>query len=409
MDDFRLRLPIFPAHIHPMIQSRVQLIPGLALGHYTDERAKTGCTVLVCERGAAVGVDIRGSASGTREIDACRPGHLVEKVHAIVIAGGSAFGLASADGVMEYLEQRHVGLDVGVTQVPIVAAAILYDLSVGSPWVRPDRQAGYSACASARGDRVEQGAVGAGTGATVGKLFGMECASRGGFGFASLSVPACGLKPALQRSRKQQRRDVTAASEVTIQAFVAVNAFGDVIDPRSGKIVAGARVSSQSSRFADTYAEMRRGVIRTGFNPASIPAASKRRSQSQPPGRITASARASQKMLAEQMPPALRGLFERDDGDTGSRFNLQNTTIAVVATDGGFNKLQMQKIAQMAQNGLARVLRPAHTMFDGDTVFALSIPSARHPKYADLNLVGESAAEAVAQAIFQAVRSTARR
>lgn len=389
-----------------MHRTRVRLIPGLALGHYTDERAKTGCTVLVCERGAAVGVDIRGSASGTREIDACRPDHLVEKVHAIVIAGGSAFGLASADGVMEYLEQRHVGFDVGVTHVPIVASAILYDLGVGSPWVRPDRQAGYTACASARGDRVEQGAVGAGTGATVGKLFGMECASPGGFGFACLTVPT---SQALQHPPKKRRREGMNSSKIVIQAFVAVNAFGDVINPRSGRIIAGARVSPKSSLFVDTYRQMKRGVLRTGFTPDPVRDEAKGRGQSRPKSRMTGSARASQKMLGEQMPPSLRRMFEREGADTGSRFNLQNTTIAVVATDAAFNKLQMQKIAQMAQNGVARVLCPAHTLFDGDTVFALSIPPTHRPKSADLNLVGEAAAEVVAEAIVQAVLSSTRR
>ncbi|MFI5174048.1 MAG: P1 family peptidase [Terriglobia bacterium] len=397
-----------------MNKSTVQLIPGLALGHYTDRLAKTGCTVLVCERGAVPGVDIRGSASGTREIASCQPGHLVERIHAIVLAGGSAFGLAAADGVMEYLEQRGVGFDVGVTHVPIVASAVVYDLGVGNPWVRPDRQAGFSATASARPDRVEQGAVGAGTGATVGKLFGMECASPGGFGFSELRFSTPDARRRTGAARSPRSRQSSPPNSITVQAFAVVNAFGDVVDPRSEQILAGARVSPRSKKFADTVAQMKRGILRKDFKsgaggylnlPGSAPdrEAGRRRAAQRNP-RMSGSARASRRMLAEQMPEATRKMFELEGADTASRLKPQNTTLVVIATDAAFDKIQMQKIAQMAQNGLARVLRPAHTLFDGDTVFALSIFDERHRRTADVNVAGEVAAEAAAEAILAAVR-----
>lgn len=399
-----------------MNKTPVQLIPGLALGHYTDLQARTGCTVLVCERGAVPGVDIRGSASGTREIASCQPGHLVDRIHAVVLAGGSAFGLAAADGVMEYLEQRGVGFDVGVTHVPIVAGAIIYDLGVGNPWVRPDRRAGFSACASARPDRVQRGTVGAGTGATVGKLFGVECASPGGFGFSSLCFTALAERQTRGTSRASSRRHTSSVTQVTVQAFAVVNAFGDVVEPRSGRILAGARISPNSRRFANTFAQMRRGIIRREFKAgvaASIKTERLRPPQKTLPGgghqgirRMTESARASQQMIVEQMSETARKMFELEGADTASRFKPRSTTLVVVATDAAFDKVEMQKVAQMAQNGLARVLRPAHTLFDGDTVFALSVFDERHPKRADVNVVGEVAAEATAEAIVNAVRAT---
>jgi L-aminopeptidase/D-esterase-like protein len=384
-----------------MRKNEAQLIPGLRLGHYTDARAKTGCTVLVCERGAVAGVDIRGSASGTREIAVCQPGHLVDRIHAVMISGGSAFGLAAADGAMEYLEQSGVGFDVGVTRVPIVASAILYDLGVGSPWIRPDRQAGYSACASARENPVQQGRVGAGTGATVGKLFGVERASPGGFGFASLSFPAWVSPSGKKSPAKHSIRSKPRREQITVQAFAVVNAFGDVVDPKRGKIIAGARNAPQSKKFVDTVAQMKQGLFRQEFN---VEAAAREKRWPMDRSAMTGSARASRRRIAKQMPAAVKKMFALEGADTGSRYNAQNTTIVVVATDAAFDKVQMQKVAQMAQNGLARVLRPAHTMFDGDTVFALSVAEEHHPKRADVNVVGEVAAEAVAEAVLRAVK-----
>lgn len=322
--------------------------------------------------------------------------------------------MAAADGVMDYLEQRGIGFDVGVTHVPIVASAIVYDLGVGNPWVRPDKQAGFSATASARSDRVEQGAVGAGTGATVGKLFGVECASPGGFGFSMVRLSASDTKPRLSSARIPKSRNPSSLNRITVQAFAVVNAFGDVVDPRSGRILAGARVSPGSKRFADTVAQMKRGILCRGFRAGAeesskVPAGGRGRGVS---GRrvghtrspMSDSARASLRMLAEQMSESTRKMFERESADTASRWKPQNTTLVVIATDAVFNKIQMQKIAQMAQNGLARVLRPAHTQLDGDTVFALSVFDERHSRRADVNVVGEVAAEAAAEAIVAAVR-----
>ncbi len=374
------------------------LLPGLKLGHYTDTRARTGCTVILCEQGAAAGVDVRGSASGTREIASCEPGHLVERIHAVCLAGGSAFGLAAADGVMEYLEHRGVGFDVGVTRIPIVASAILFDLGVGNPWIRPDRQSGYSAAASARGDRVEQGRVGAGAGATVGKLLGVECSSPGGFGFSSLKIAG---SAETTRSRTGRGKKHPGLAQITVQAFAVVNAFGDVFHPQKRKILAGARRSPTSRVFVDTYTQMKRGIVRTEFRSK---AAMSGRKEPRALLRVKESAREAFHMMEEQASPAVRKMFRGKGADTASKYNLQNTTLVVVATDAAFNKIQTQKIAQMAQNGIARAIRPAHTLFDGDTVFALSVPDERHPLRADVSVVGEVAAEAVSKAIVAAVQ-----
>ena len=198
---------------------RLTDVPGIAVGHATDLVHLTGCTVVLCERGAVCGVAVLGGAPGTRETDLLRPENLVDRVHAIVLAGGSAFGLAAADGVMRWLAGRGAGFDTPAARVPIVPAAVLYDLGVGSADVRPDAAMGERACRDAAAGDVAEGCVGAGTGATVGKLFGPPGAMKSGIGTASLSV----------------------AGGVTVAALVATNAFGDVVDPATGAIVAGAR------------------------------------------------------------------------------------------------------------------------------------------------------------------------
>jgi len=309
-------------------------VPGLRVGHATDEEAGTGCTVILCEAGAVGGVDQRGGAPGTRETDALHPLHLVQQVHAVMLSGGSAFGLDSASGAVRYLEERGVGFDVGVARVPIVPAAILFDLGVGDGKVRPDAEMGYQACLNAATGRVAEGNVGAGTGATVGKILGLGQAMKAGIGTCSVQI----------------------GKGVVIGAIVAVNAFGDVIDPQVGRILAGARnpawesqQTGQESYFADTLKVMQ-----------SMHAAS----------RLTFGRRA-------------------------------NTVIGVVATNARLNKEQANKVAQMAQDGLARAVRPAHTMLDGDTVFALSLGNKR----ADVNIIGAYAAEIFAQAILRGVRS----
>ena len=309
-------------------------IPGLRVGHAQDEEALTGCTVILCEDGAIGGVDQRGGAPGTRETDAMHPMHLVNEVHAVVLAGGSAFGLDAATGVVNYLEERGVGFDVRVARVPIVPAAILFDLGIGRSDVRPDAEMGYQACQNASTAPPAEGNIGAGTGATVGKIIGMAGAMKSGIGTASLEI----------------------GSGVLVGAIVAVNVFGDVIDPATGQIIAGARV-------------VQKGPVKIGKGP----------------------------YFADTM-CVMESLIGRTMLGFMSR---ENTAIGVVATNAKLNKEQINKVAQMAQDGLARTVRPAHTMLDGDTIFAL----ATGEKKADVNIVGAFAAEVFAQAVLRGVRT----
>jgi L-aminopeptidase/D-esterase-like protein len=310
----------------------ITLIDGIRVGHAQDNEAITGCTVILCEKGAVGGVDQRGGAPGTRETDALQPVHLVEKVHAIMLAGGSAFGLDAASGAVRYLEEKKVGFNVGVARVPIVPSAILFDLAIGSSKRRPDAEMGYQACLNASKSAPAEGSIGAGTGATVGKILGIGQAMKGGIGSSVREIGA----------------------GVQVAAIIAVNAFGDVIDPESGKIIAGARslkkgpVRIGKGKFADTMTVMKGLVGRTVFGAAQ------------------------------------RG----------------NTVIGVVATNAKFDKEGATKVARMAMNGIARSIRPANTMLDGDTIFAL----ATGKRKADVNIVGAYAAEVVAQAIVRAVQ-----
>lgn len=304
-------------------EGRGRTLPGFRVGHASDFRGLTGCTVVLCEAGAVCGVDIRGSAAGTRELAPCLPGHLVDRVHAVFLTGGSAFGLDAARGVMNYLESRGVGFVAGRWRIPIVPAAVIFDLNLGSARARPDEAMARRACRAASA-RVIEGSVGAGTGATVGKLFGVKQATKGGVGFSGLSLP----------------------KGVQVQALAVVNAFGDVVDRATGEVVAGARIAPGSAEFADTAAQMFQGRVRKAFG-------------------------------------------------------ATNTTLVVVMTNASLDKLQATKVAQMAQDGLARAIRPVHTQFDGDLVFALSLGK----KKADLNTLGTAAAEATAAAIVRAVRA----
>ncbi len=281
----------------------------------------TGCTVVLCEGGAVGGVDQRGGAPGTRETDLLRPMHLVTQVHAITLAGGSAFGLAAADGVVRYLRERNVGFRSGKIRVPIVPAAILYDLAVGSAEAFPDAEMGYRAAAAAGTDPVPVGNVGAGLACSAGKILGPGHAAKTGIGSASVSLGA-GL---------------------VVAALIAVNPFGDVVDEQ-GHIIAGTH---RDGRFVNTLETMRSVT-----------------------GRL-----------------ALR---------VGGA-----TVIGVVATNAKLNKEQTNKVAQMAHDGLGRSIRPAHTMFDGDTIFALATGQVR----ASPTLVGAYAAEVVADAIRQAAQA----
>jgi L-aminopeptidase/D-esterase-like protein len=315
-------------------QNAITDVPGIKVGHAHDAEALTGCTVVLCERGAVGGVDQRGGAPGTRETDPLRPMHLVQKVHAILLSGGSAFGLDAASGVVRFLEERGVGFDVRVAKVPIVPAAILFDLGIGRADIRPDAAMGYAACQRASRDRPAEGNVGAGTGATVGKILGMAGAMKSGIGTASVRL----------------------GQGVFIGAIVAVNSLGDVIDPGTGKILAGARPTrlgpaskGGKGKFADTLAVM--------------------------------------KSLA---------------GKTALRFGSRsNTVIGVVATNAMLTKDEANKVAQMGHDGVARAIRPAHTMLDGDTLFALSTGRRK----VDVNIVGALAAEITAQAIVRAIQS----
>ena len=301
-------------------------VPGIKVGHATHKAALTGCTVVLCEDGAVGGVDQRGGAPGTRETDSMQPMHLVQTAHAIVLAGGSAFGLEAATGVVRYLEERGIGFDVQVAKVPIVPAAVLFDLDIGDATVRPDAAMGYAACQAANDGPLAEGNVGAGTGATVGKIMGIGQAMKAGLGTASVDL----------------------GEGLVVGAIVAVNAFGDVIDPQTGQIMAGAR-SLDGTGFADTLAVMKSLVSKT---------------------------------ILEFAGPS-------------------DTVIGVVATNARLNKEEINKVAQMAQDGLARAVRPAHTMFDGDTFFALATGNIE----ADVNTVGAYAAEVVAEAIVRAIKT----
>ena len=298
-------------------------VPGIRVGHFTDQRRPTGCTVVLAGDGAVCGVDVRGGSPGTRETDLLDPVSAVQVVHAIVLAGGSAFGLDAASGVVRFLEERGVGVPVGVGRVPIVPAAIFFDLTLGDWRIRPDAAAGYEAARSASGGPVAEGCVGAGAGATVGKLFGPQSAMKSGLGTAAVRLP----------------------DGVVVAALVAVNAWGDVVDPASGKPLAGVRTADGKGL---------RGATRALLDGHA-------------PGR------------------PLWG---------------ESTSIGVVATNVELGKSQATKVAQMAHDGLARAIQPVHSAWDGDTLFALSTGEKRLES-PDV-VVGTLAAEAVARAVIRA-------
>jgi L-aminopeptidase/D-esterase-like protein len=298
-------------------------IEGIRVGHAEDLKAATGATVIISEQGATVGVDVRGGAPGTRETDLLDPVNLVDKVHAILLAGGSAFGLDAAAGVMQYLEERRIGFDVRVTRVPIVCGAVLFDLLIGDYRIRPDKEMGYRACLNACSAECRQGSVGAGAGATVGKVLGMGRAMKSGLGCHAVQVD--GLK---------------------VGALVAVNCLGDVVDPLSGKKLAGM-LNEDMRTLADTE-------------------------------EIMIGAYADKKSLFSG-----------------------NTTIGVIATNAAFTKAQATKLASMAHDGYARTMRPAHSLYDGDTIFSMSTGGVE----ADLSVVGLLAARVMERAVIAAVKN----
>ena len=300
-------------------------VAGIEVGHFTDTRRPTGCTVVMAREGAVAGVDVRGAAPGTRETDLLHPSNLVDKVHAIMLAGGSAWGLEAATGAVRWLEERGVGLDVAVGRLPIVPAAVLFDLLVGDMRIRPDAAAGYAACAAASGADPAEGNVGAGAGAVVGKVFGIQHAMKGGVGTASVTVDG-----------------------VTVGALIACNALGDVIDPDTAQVMAGARTDD---------------------------------------GRVLRDTRRA--LLCGQPPqPLLAGT---------------NTTIGVVATDAILTKAQAHRLAISAHDGLARSINPVHTMSDGDTLFSLG--TGRAGKSLGMMVLATMAAEATARATARAVQA----
>jgi L-aminopeptidase/D-esterase-like protein len=295
-------------------------VPGIRLGHAQNEQARTGLTVILPERPAIAGVDVRGSAPGSREIEALKPVRLVQEIHGLLFTGGSAFGLDASGGVQKYLEERGIGFDVSVARVPIVPAAVIFDLAVGDAKIRPTAEMAYQACEEASTTEARCGLVGVGAGATVGKIRGLQQAMRGGVGMASWKK-----------------------NDLAVGVLVVVNALGDVIDPFSGKIIAGAR--GVDGGFANMQEWLKENPV-TPFK------------------------------------------------------TWGNTTLAAVATNAAFKKEAITKVAEMAQDGISRAIRPAHTPFDGDMVFALSVGDEQ----ADAMAVGAIAAELVAEAIVRAVR-----
>ncbi|MCY6960516.1 P1 family peptidase [Clostridium brassicae] len=299
-------------------------IKGIKVGHEQNLEAATGCTVVICEEGATAGVDVRGGAPGTRETDLLNPVNMVDKVHGILLTGGSAFGLDAAAGVMKYLEEKRVGFDVGVTKVPIVCGAALFDLIIGDYKIRPDKEMGYKACINANNLELLEGNIGAGAGATVGKVLGTEFSMKGGLGTFALK-----------------------AGELIVGAIVAVNCLGDVIDPESGKVVAGV-LNEQKTGFRNT----------------------------------------ENIMIAKY-------------DDKRNLFN-GNTTIGIICTNAKLTKAGANKVASMAHNGFGRTIFPAHSMYDGDTIFALATGEVE----ADVNVVGLLAARVMEKAVVRAVKNT---
>ncbi len=302
-----------------MKNGTITAVKSIQVGHATNRRARTGCTVVLCMAGAVAGVDVRGFAPGTRETDAIRPGRLVGQAHGILLTGGSAFGLDAASGVMRFLEERGAGFATAHGVVPIVPAAVIYDLGVGDARIRPDKAMGYRACKAATDAPVPTGRIGAGAGATVGKAPGLHPAD-GGIGSACARLPG----------------------GATVGALMVVNAVGGVVNPDSGEMVVGSLGAASGTTVE----------------------------------------------VGRESP------LERGAGMPGT-----NTTIGVLATDAALSSVEANVVAAMAHDGIARAIRPAHTLRDGDTLFALSSGKRK----ADVNAVGILAAEVVAQAIVDAV------
>lgn len=295
-------------------------IEGIQVGHATDVTAKTGCTVILAPEGATAGVDVRGAAPGTRETEAIRPGRLIQKAHAILLTGGSAFGLDAASGVVQYLEENGIGLPVGPVRVPIVPAAVIFDLHVGDAKVRPDKEMGYQACQNASAEPVAMGTIGAGTGATIGNL--------------DIGVPGVLPSPGGLGSACKFLK-----SGLIVAAITVVNALGNVVNPTTDEIVAGGKIN-------DTYIDITESLLDADIVPGT------------------------------------------------------NTTIGVIATNATLTVAEATRVAEMAHDGIARAIRPSHTMFDGDTLFTLA--TGKHSS-SNVNTIGILAAEVVSESIVNAV------
>lgn len=298
-------------------------VEGIKVGHSQSNEGMTGCTVVICEDGAIAGVDVRGSAPGTRETDLLNAEKMVNEIHAVLLSGGSAFGLDAAGGVMKFLEDKKIGFDVGVTKVPIVSGAVIFDLDIGDYSIRPNFNMGYLAAKNAKEEEKSQGNIGCGMGATVGKILGPEYSMKSGIGSASMNV-----------------------GNLWVGAIIAVNSFGDVYDYETNNILAGA-YDYKNKKLLNSYEIMKE---------------------------------------------------EKNIKD----FSMKNTTIGVVATNGILSKPEANKVAQMAQNGLARSINPIHTMYDGDTIFTMSTGKIK----SDVNLIGTLSSEVVSRAITNAILST---
>jgi L-aminopeptidase/D-esterase-like protein len=315
-----------PSRTRATMNTTLTAVSGIKVGHHTLANAPTGCTVILAEGGATAGVDVRGMAPATAETELLAPVNLVQQVHALTLSGRSAFGLDARTGVMRYLEERRIGFAYGKAFVPIVPAASLFDLGVGDPLIRPTAECGYLAARVADALPVKEGSVGAGTGATIGKAAGLAHAMKAGVGSSA----------------------ITMANGLTVAALVVVNAFGDVIDPATGQIIAGTR-AADGRTFSDARKLLRAGSVRF---------------------------------------------------DGGG-----NTTLGVVATNATLTKTQVTRVAQMAHDGYARAISPVHTPVDGDVIFALA--TSTQAGSADVGVVGALAAEVIADAIVRAARQAA--
>lgn len=299
-------------------------IDGIKLGHSQNNNGGTGCSVVICERGATGGVDVRGGSPGTRETDLLNPMEMVDKINAVVLSGGSAFGLDASGGVMEYLEAKDIGFDVTVTKVPIVCQAVLFDLAFGNPKIRPDKSMGIEACKNSETYKDDiNGNIGAGYGATVGKFLGAAYAMKGGLGTYAVKI-----------------------GNLEVGAIVAVNCLGDVVDPSNLNIIAGA-LDRKNNKFLNT-----------------------------------------EKIILDNLEHP-KNPFKG------------NTTIGIIVTNADFTKAEANKVASMAHNGYGRTMRPAHTMFDGDTIFTMSTNKVK----ADVTTVGMLAANVMEKAILRGVKS----